>query len=322
MTEPEPGVPVSEPEKPQSEPDLDELVPEPEPDPLSNQNSTPALHIPSLFPMYLPFAAGHRILVKTQATLEAACFRFASQAIPEVLTRHGWDCPEATELNVILRQLLKHDSSLKRLKASTSSSPDPSQSLNSLCSSVIHLRHATVHRSRMTAKVLERLLTDAEDLAGRLDDGAATAALSRSRREVQRTVVEMENNKSMLETRLRGTLEEIAARRAELDRMEREAVASMVQADAEYQSFMGDWLEDILSQDVSLSGSGACESEYCEDSKDDPGIAGNSCDGNHEISVNFDAAAAVNVDADDLQNGYEMEEDKECFEDALEPDSI
>lgn len=258
------------------------------------ENPAAALQVPSLFPMYLPFATGHRILTKTQFILEAACFRFALETIPEVLAKRGWDCAEATELNVIIRQLLNHKTSLQKLEAAAG--PD----LGMLTRSMTKLRHATVHRGRLTAKVLEQFLADAETFATKLDDKEAISALSRSRGGVQKNIVEMENNKSMLETKLRKTLDDIAAQRAELDRLEKAAVVDVQRADAEYQSYIGTHLEQSLEQADDESDVGGA-------SDDGPGLSEGSVSGNGDI--------------DDLRDGCETEGEDECFEDAQEHES-
>ncbi|KUI69370.1 hypothetical protein VM1G_04829 [Cytospora mali] len=211
----------------------------PERHPTESKSPAAALQVPSLFPLYLPFATGHRILVKAQAILEAACFRFASNTIPEVLAQRGWDCPEATELNVIVSQLLAHKNSLDRLEAAAAST----QGLAKLSDPLTQLRHAAVHRTRVTAEVLEEYLVGAGAFAARLRDKEALLALSRIRTGVQESIAEVENNKSTLETRLRATLDDVAARRAELDRLERDAVADMLRADAAYLDFVGEKLE-------------------------------------------------------------------------------
>lgn len=245
--------------------------------------------------MYLPFATGHRILVRAQAALEAACFRFASATIPEVLRQRGWDCPEAAELNVVARQLVHHGASLRGLRAA-----DPA----ALASSATRLRHAAVHRGRPTAKVLERLLADAEAFAAALGDAEAVAVLGRARRGVERNVVEMENNKSMLEARLRETLGDIAARRAELDRLEEAAVAEMLRADAEYQSYVGRNLEESMEQ-------AGCEESDVGDAPDDgPGLSEGSASGGGDVD-----------DFGDGPDGCEPEDEDDYFEDAQENDS-
>ncbi|ROV98779.1 hypothetical protein VMCG_06789 [Cytospora schulzeri] len=290
-------------ESPVSKPPKREV---PAPTPARPENPTTAIQVPSLFPMYLPFATGHRILVRTQLILETACFRFASETIPEVCAQRSWDCPEATELNVIVWQLLKQKASLHKLQAAATATAAAGgaapQGLMMLANSMVRLRHATVHRGRLTAKVLEKLLVDAEALAARLNDKEATAALARTRRGVQENVVEMENNKSMLETSLRRTLDDIAAQRAELDRLEKAAVVDVLRADAEYQGFIGMHLEQSLEQ-------GDGEMSDVGDGEDDgPGQSEGSASGSGDGNV------------DELRGGCETEGGDEWFEDAQEID--
>lgn len=246
--------------------------------------------------MYLPFATDHRILVKTQSVLESACFRFASETIPSVCAQRGWDCAEATELNVIALQLLKSKISLRKLKAAAGG-----QALDMLVQSIVRLRHATVHRERLTIKDLEQFLIDAEAFATRLGGNEAVSVLSRFRRGVQKSIVEMQNKKANLETRLRETLDDIAAQRAELDRLEKATVADVLRADAEYQSFIGTQLEERLEKTDDESDAGGS-------SDDGPGLS----DG---------TASGIGNDTGHVRDGCETEGEDECFEDAQEHDT-
>ncbi|KAK7737307.1 hypothetical protein SLS53_006610 [Cytospora paraplurivora] len=283
--------------------------------------------VPSLFPMYLPFATGHRILTQTQSVLEAACFRFAVETIPDVLARRGWDCAEAVELNVVVRQLLKHRNSLDKLEANISTTTTTSdaaaaaagaageQDLGRLTRSITQLRHTTVHRGRVTARVLSQFIADAESLATRLGDKEAMSSLSGTRRRVERHIVELENNKSMLETKLRKALDDIAARRAGLDRLEGAVVAGVLRADAEYQAFIGASLEGPTAgqsgEEADLGGAQLGELEGpCGVAEGGCSAAGGGGDGDDD-------------DADDhaLPDGCDTEDDEDCFEDALEYDS-
>lgn len=264
--------------------------------PAGTENPASALQAPSLFPMYLPFATDHRILVKTQSVLESACFRFASETIPDVCAQRGWDCAEAAELNVIALQLLKSKTSLRRLEAAAGG-----QALDMLVQSIVRLRHATVHRERLTIKDLEQFLIDAEAFATKLDDNEAVSVLSRSRRGVQKSIMEMQNKKVVLETRLRDTLDDIAAQRAELDRLEKAAVADVLRADAEYQSFIGTRLEERLEKTDDESDAGGS-------SDDGPGLSDGS-------------ASGIGNDTGYVRDGCETEGEDECFEDAQEHDT-
>ncbi|ROW13638.1 hypothetical protein VPNG_04497 [Cytospora leucostoma] len=299
--------------------------------------------VPSLFPMYLPFATGHRILAKTQSILEAACFRFAAETIPDVLARRGWDCAEAVELNVVVRQLLKHRSSLDRLEANATTSTTTTttttttpaaaapaaaaaaageQDLIQLTRSITQLRHTAVHRGRVTAKVLSQFVADAESLAAILgaDDRGAMSWLSGTRRRVERQVAELEDSKSMLEAKLRRALGDIAARRAGLDRLEGAVVADVLREDGECVAFIGASLEE--------EGGGAIlEGE--EDGADLGGAQLGELEGPCGVAEGGCSAAGVggggggddDADVYSLPGGCDTEDDEDYFEDALEYDS-
>lgn len=258
-----------------------------------------AIQVPSLFPIYLPFETGHRLLLRAQSALEASCFTFAATTAPEVLHQRGWHCPEAAELNVIVRQLLHHKGSLKVLQRAAG------ENLGRLTQSATRLRHAAVHRGRLTARVLEGLLADAEALAVVLGGGGPAAVLGRARRAVQRGVVELENSKSMLEARLRRALDDLATRRAELDRLERAAVARALRANAFIERYIGRNLEDSFEQ------LGVGEGSDVGDASDGgPGLSEGSASGVGDID-----------DLGDGPDGCETEGEDDCFEDAQENDS-
>ncbi|OCK80284.1 hypothetical protein K432DRAFT_434859 [Lepidopterella palustris CBS 459.81] len=106
-------------------------------------------HIPSLFPVYLPFATQHFLLVKVQTILERACFDFGQQTIPDIMQKNRWDCPESAELNLWATEFLKRQGVFHKRK-------DIGQSLENLFCSVADIRHAAVHRIHMAIEELER----------------------------------------------------------------------------------------------------------------------------------------------------------------------
>ncbi|KAM0367570.1 hypothetical protein ACHAO7_008831 [Fusarium culmorum] len=53
----------------------------------------------SVYAVYLPFPAAHMLMEKLQKTLELACYQFGLRALPSLMRKQGWDCPQAGELN-------------------------------------------------------------------------------------------------------------------------------------------------------------------------------------------------------------------------------
>lgn len=217
--------------------------------PPSKQDSTHSgTGIPSLFPLEFDFITGHSILIKTQEVLESACFRFAENAMPDILEKRDWQCPESAELNLWAVEFLKR---LKSFGKRAYRAPSPSKPLKELLPSIAQIRHHAVHRIPVTAKELEQFMVDGETLAQIFEDQSAIDVMSRAKDQVQKAAAEMENRKNMLETRLTKILQEVADKRAELARIEAEAIADMQRKDKEYQLFAGASLQGNIWSDGS-----------------------------------------------------------------------
>jgi hypothetical protein len=201
-------------------------------------------HIPSLFPVYLPFATQHFLLAKVQTILERACFDFGQQTIPDIMQKNGWDCPESAELNLWASELLKRQEVFHKRK-------DMGQPLENLFRSIADIRHAAVHRVRVSARGLEQFMLDAESLATLLDHSSSLTILTKFRRDMQMAIEELERNKHVLSSKLDETRKSIAAQREELDRLEKAAVSEMIREDGDYQQFAGKkLLQGITPEEV------------------------------------------------------------------------
>lgn len=170
--------------------------------------------------------------MKTQEVLELACFRFAEKAMPGILQEQKWHCPESAELNLWTAEFSKR---LKKFQELPSAASSLSKPLEELFLSIAQIRHYAVHRTPVTAKELEQFMADGETLALLFKDGVAISVMSRAKSEVQKAAAEMANKKSTLEAILAKTLQRIADQRAELNRLEREAIEDMKREDGEYQ---------------------------------------------------------------------------------------
>lgn len=106
----------------------------------------------------LPYDLQHRLLSEMQHVLEVACFEFALNNHPEVL-KPEWDCPEAVELNLIIKVLgpLAVQGPVLR-------------SNDVLVTSVCDIRHAAVHRERVTIGSLEQMFEHGEKLLSLFGD--------------------------------------------------------------------------------------------------------------------------------------------------------
>lgn len=192
--------------------------------------------------MYVPYKTQHQILVRVQCILEHACFEFAENALPDVLEKEEWECPESVELNKWSRIFSTNQNKLPMLKFAELGKP-----LEQVLASISQLRHTAVHRLRITAKHVEQFVKDAELLVNLLGNDSHSKKLAQIRREVQSSIGELQRNKDLLESRLAERLKEIALQRAELDRLERTAVQEMLDEDKENQLFVGACLNSTLT---------------------------------------------------------------------------
>ncbi|KAF3047606.1 hypothetical protein E8E12_010787 [Didymella heteroderae] len=219
------------------------------------QKEQPQIHVPhvqrhlkpetfgarSLYPLYLPAKGQRRLLSKVQDVLEHACFRFAEGVMPQQLQQQGWDSPDCVELNCWMGMFRTRESVFDIERVTTLNKP-----FGELLSSIAQIRHTAVHRLKVTAGRVEAFLTDAETLAALLGDETCARQLSRLRRETHSVVEEFGRNKDLLEARYVDKRKEIAARRAELDRIEIAAWEAMLEEDKQYQCFAGVSLEEMV----------------------------------------------------------------------------
>lgn len=176
-----------------------------------------------------------------QSLLECACFDFSARTLPDTLRNRSWDCAEAMELNVCVDMFIRR----KFCLAGTGNS------ILRLLRSVAKIRHAAVHRVRISAKGVLQFLQDAEGLAALLGDATQLARISKLRRDARKVIEELERNKQFLRARLDETLRQLACQRAELQRLESVAIAEMKREDDEYRAMAG------LSLEAALEGSEA-----------------------------------------------------------------
>jgi hypothetical protein len=182
----------------------------------------------------------HRLLVKVQNILEQACFDFSQQAMPDILRKYGWDCPEAAELNRWTMEFLQRQGEFGEEEGKVG------KPLEKLFHSVAAIRHTAVHRIRVSAKRIEQFLFSADSLLTLLKDEERLKLLMKLRRDTQSAIEELERNKHVLGLKLEETLKEITIQRAELDRMEKASIAEMLKEDADYQMFAGINLEQAI----------------------------------------------------------------------------
>lgn len=188
-----------------------------------------------LFPTFIPFPAQHRLMVQAQKVLEHACFAFGQRRMPEILRQRRWLWPQSVELNCWTDHFMQNPSLFLDQGGHTP------ESLAKLFESVGFIRQVAVHRKEATAKRTDSCLQDAESFIRLLsseDDnndegGRYLSMMSRLRHEMNLTIESLEQKKFSLLSKLEETKLSIARQRAELDRLEQEAVAEMERQDGE-----------------------------------------------------------------------------------------
>ncbi|KIL93314.1 hypothetical protein FAVG1_03293 [Fusarium avenaceum] len=229
----------------------------------------------SVLPVYLPFPAEHMLMEKIQKTLELACYQFGLRALPNVMQKQGWDCPESVELSKWAKLFGRKENLVWE------GSGTPSKEL---LQSIAAIRHTTVHRLRTNSAGLERFLTDAESLAGFLGDNKFTQAISQLRVETQATLTELVRNKQFSQVQLEMAQEEVARQRAELDQKEHEILRQMASEDKKYRDLAGERLERALDLMGDLKAASNCQVtvlENADDIEDDP-VSDDDSDFDHE----------------------------------------
>jgi len=197
---------------------------------------------PSLYPSFLPYTTQHLILTTAQRQLEECCFDFAAKWLPSLLKEKKWECPEAAELIKWTRTLAKHSGKVPA-GAIWKVSEAP---LSEVFSSTNVLRHTAVHRLVTSARGIYKMIQSASRLANALGDSSRAAELEKLCLEMGSRIRDMELNKNFLENRLDEQLQAINKKREELDREEKEAIATMLSEDRENKSLAGSFLEDAV----------------------------------------------------------------------------
>ncbi|KAF8540206.1 hypothetical protein BDD12DRAFT_880863 [Trichophaea hybrida] len=166
---------------------------------------------PSLYPSYLPYKIQYLILTIAQRQLEETLAKRCDK-VPTSAVDNGSEAP------------------LKEVFFSTNV-----------------LRHTAVHRLPTTARGIHKMIQSASRLAQTLGDHSRAAELENPHLEIGSRIRDMELNKNFLENRLDEQLQAISEQRAELDRKEREAIATMLQKDQENKLLIGSFLEDAVN---------------------------------------------------------------------------
>ena len=172
--------------------------------------------IPELQPLYLPFKTQHNLLNALQRMLEDCCFEFGHAWVPDLMKDNGWREVEALELTQWTQWFPKikaslPDGTIRQIEGKT---------VAEILSAVGVIRHAAVHRVRTSAEEILVMLGAAETFANLLYDESRVMQLENMKTEVNTRITAIEDNQTLMRRKLTEQLEDIARRRAELDRLE------------------------------------------------------------------------------------------------------
>ncbi|KAJ3538400.1 hypothetical protein NM208_g5920 [Fusarium decemcellulare] len=193
--------------------------------------------------VYVPFTVEHLLLSRVQSLLEYAAFYYAQEHMPSVIEDNDWPCPTAGELNLWVPEFRKY------LGISESKPPNSegAREINDILKSAVRIRHIAVHRECVDIEQLQRLLDHAEKLCTILDS---------------------------------VFLDDIAARRAELDALEKTSIEEAHEKLDNDHTTACDVLEDmLLERDLVLF----CTGKLIDDEDEDED------EGKHESDAEQDA---------------------------------
>jgi hypothetical protein len=152
-----------------------------------------------------------------QRILEEACFYFAQRRQLDILETMGWDCPEAIELNIFMRKAGL--SSVRFDEDGTARCA--SSSMSRLIASVSRIRHAAVHRERVTEFALGNMLCDSQDLLVLLGDENAIRTMADLQGKIGQGLTELGEQERQVDSHVELEMGKIRMQRAKLDEWER-----------------------------------------------------------------------------------------------------
>ncbi|EFX01301.1 hypothetical protein CMQ_6243 [Grosmannia clavigera kw1407] len=169
--------------------------------------------------------------------LERVSFGFGERMMPDVLAKRNWNCPESIELNkwpIILKRSKVLNAVVVRALT------------GQVFQSVMHIRHTAVHRLRTDSDGIERFLEAAELYSKTLGDESYSKAMSQLKSNVELVIADLRQHKLLLQQQEEETRLWIVDQRAELDRLEKQAVTHMLVEDEKYQRIAGDRLKRVI----------------------------------------------------------------------------
>lgn len=189
----------------------------------------------------LPLRIQILILSHMQAILELACFEFAKEKMPDILDRRNWRCSKAGELNLWVREFNKKIALFKN----NVNNPGGYE-LSECFQTATHIRHYAVHRRHLSTVHLQSLVNNAEGFCKILGNSQALAQIESIWGYAQAQISKLETLKQDIVVELDSSLDEITARRTELDLLEAARIAKAHDTLNGHHDIASDELEMIL----------------------------------------------------------------------------
>ncbi|KAG2162061.1 hypothetical protein JADG_001800 [Aureobasidium aubasidani] len=183
--------------------------------------------VPETYDLYLPYRVQHKLLTYLQASLETVCFGYlkrehshtleGSDSLREVEYPENLELPQYVN---IFREHVEFDS-----QALNKYLDKPVKYLYNF---LVWLRHYTVHRRQVNIGYLYVWVNDARSLAKLVGDSKAAEQFETTQLKLERLLAGLKRRRVKYEDKLLAKVKGLAAKRAELDRLEKEAMETYV----------------------------------------------------------------------------------------------
>ena len=198
--------------------------------------------IPTLHPVYLPFKTQHKILVLVQSLLEECCFDFGNTWVPDLMEAQKWHEVESVELTQWIQKVVNFTESLPP----AATKPIAGKSIAQVLFGTSTLRHSAVHRHPTSAVGILNMLSAAITFAEALNDSKRAEKVAEMKAQLETGIEEIVQHQNLLQRKLAGQLEDIARRRAELDKLEKSFIEEMLATDKKQRTETGSAFESFL----------------------------------------------------------------------------
>lgn len=208
----------------------------------------------------ISYTVQHHVLSEMQRILEEACFSFAQRRQLRILRKMGWDCPESIELNIFMR---KAGLSSVRFDDHGSAHCQPSD-MSRLIASVSRIRHAAVHRERVTTLALDNMLCASQDLLSLLGDEKALGIVADLQGKIEQGLTELGEQERQVDSHVELEMDKIRTQRTKLDEWERNLTLAAEEQKREMRNKTGAGISVALAS--SRTDSPTADNKNCKDS--------------------------------------------------------